>query len=118
MSDSTARNIQGAKFVARFQRASLIVDLEPRVKSNDNAHPTHSASAAAIAKAYLRGTVRRMSQLVMQQELPDPRPVWLHVLAPQEGGGDLDGDGRISATERFLLKMQVTLTALQQVCEL
>jgi len=109
MSDSTQRNIRGAAMVARYQRARLIVDLEPR---------SNMSAAKALQEArhgYFGVATAWLSGLLAFGISEDPRPRWLHVLMPPDGQEEDEGfdlETQLTAMRRAVSSLH---TELQQM---
>jgi len=125
MSDSTQRNIRGAALVARYQRARLIVEIEPRKSvSLSNLEAAAKATGSKLMSlplarfvvrflAVLASAVKHVLEFGTTDE--NPRPVWLHVLAPSEGGAEEESTEQ--DVQKELAGIRRVLSALQERCD-
>jgi len=121
MSDSTQRNIRGADLVARYQRARLIVEIEPREASNDigwdefkevSSSPRRISEHVAWLVTSAAAALKQLLE-IGAAELQNPRPRWLHVLAPAEGNEEeTEYD-----LEKELVTIRRALQSLQERCD-
>lgn len=125
MGDSTHRNIRGADLVARYQRAQLIVEIEPS--------PTRAHSAKANEFHSSRTSTRRITDrvsaaasavkhllLLGTTDTVDPHPKWLHVLAPAEGKQkhiELDMEKELNSIHQALHELQKHVDAMPAAVE-
>jgi len=111
MSDSTHRNIRGAAMVAQYQRARLIVDLEPRKLTAIPKRPSVRKGPNTSRFERLFSLSANFGNYFLKQGVSSeyPRPKWLHVLAPPDGK-----DEEVSThTEQELAAIRRTLSVLQ-----
>ena len=119
MSSSHARIGTSAALVARYQRAKLIVKLEPPPSSwKVDASAAKAAPTARSARAWLRQLLRHL----LQGDPDDhPCPRWLHVLRPsadQSDDADLNDTTERSVVERQIAHVHRTLSRQHRELEL
>lgn len=120
MSDLTQRKLRGAALVARYERARLIVDLEPHITTSTStlASGAHNMVLDRVAML-IRRTNRWVKRLLEFGIEEDPRPKWLHVLTNEARADDNDeglGHSEIEI-EREIATMRRTLSCLQNEVE-
>jgi len=103
MTDSHNRMGTSAKLVARYQRAKLVLNLEP------------TPSADASGSRWYHGTLRRCSAALFRgQPAENPRPRWLHVLTPPEHDMHTLDSSDGSNVEKQLAALTRAFTAYQE----
>jgi len=117
MGESTQRNILRAAMVARYERARLIVDLEPR--KNVTGRLDRDMISLSGGARRVKGAFAWLKEQLLEfgTSVEDPRPMWLHVLAPSEAKTENNEKDRGHAMEKEMAAMRKAIAALQAELE-